>query len=181
MTATPSHDDGLTAFATVAAEYCSFIESLRQGRPPKVFRKLESLFPRLHIAIMAVESEMADQKHPEFDRLRMTHEQWSELAGLLQDIFSEETLALFEEHGGAKSDANEVEKYCATRAEMLWDDLADIYRDLQYGLTLSRLDTPDAKAEASWQWRFQYELHWGEHLFRAMATVHEARYQLFAD
>jgi len=61
---------------------------------------------------------------------------------------------------------------------MLFDDLTDIYRELRDGLALWKEATPDAQAEAAWQWRFNYEIHWGEHLFRAMLTVHEIRYQL---
>ena len=61
---------------------------------------------------------------------------------------------------------------------MFWDDLADIYRDLHNGLVLWNRGRPNAQAQAAWQWRFDYEMHWGEHLFRAMLTVHEIRYTL---
>ena len=64
---------------------------------------------------------------------------------------------------------------------MLFDDLADIYRDVHHGLALWNASTPDAQAEAAWQWRWNYEHHWGEHLFRAMLTVHEVRYQLLEE
>ena len=80
-----------------------------------------------------------------------------------------------------KPDADETAKRLAFRAGMLWDDLASIYQDLHDGLALWDLGTEDAQAEATWPWRFNYEAHWGEHLFRAMTTVHEARYQLYED
>jgi len=66
----------------------------------------------------------------------------------------------------------------ATRAEMLWDDLADIYHDLQMGLHHWQSGTPQGRETAAWEWRLHYEFHWGDHLFRAMTTVHEVRYQL---
>lgn len=49
------------------------------------------------------------------------------------------------------------------RLSLFCDDLTDIYRDL--------------KRPAD-QWRRTYGWHWGAHLHRAMATVHEVRYRL---
>jgi hypothetical protein len=63
---------------------------------------------------------------------------------------------------------------------MLWDDLADIYRDLKDGLNLWDSNTHDAQREASWKWRTNYEIHWGTHLARATQTIHEIRYRLNA-
>jgi hypothetical protein len=59
---------------------------------------------------------------------------------------------------------------------MLWDDLADLYRDLQNGLDLCLRGRPADVEGAVWWWRFNYEIHWGEHLFRALQSVYEIRY-----
>lgn len=61
---------------------------------------------------------------------------------------------------------------------MLWDDLTDLYVDLRRGLSLYERGGRDDVSEAVWWWRFGYEHHWGSHLFRALATVHEIRYVL---
>jgi hypothetical protein len=66
-------------------------------------------------------------------------------------------------------------------AASLGDDVAEAYVDILYGITLWRLGTPDARADAAFQWRWGYEHHWGDHLFLAITTVHEARYQAIAD
>jgi hypothetical protein len=61
-------------------------------------------------------------------------------------------------------------------AGLLADDFADIYRDLQDGLDKwNRGET----GEALWEWRFNFENHWGEHLTGALRALHilTARYE----
>jgi hypothetical protein len=168
----------LVAFASAAGEYCRLVDSFHDGRPASLYAKLEELLARLLSAIVPAEKETPGRSLREYKELAMTQEQYYDLARIIGGVVGQDAAALFQTHGGAKRDATEAEKYCAARAEMLSDDLADIYRDLRHGLSLWELDTPDAQAAAAWQWRFNYEAHWGGHLFRAMATVHEARYQL---
>ena len=51
----------------------------------------------------------------------------------------------------------------------LADDLSDIWRDLKQGLLL--YDSGNVE-EAIWQWRFNYEIHWGRHLLGAEYAIH---------
>jgi len=181
MPISPDNMKALSAFASVAAEYCALIDSLGDGRPTDLYAKLEDILARLHGAILPVEKEMSGKEHPEFEKLGMTHEQWRDVATTIGGAVEQERVSLFVRHGGGKADASEVELYLASRAEMLDDDLADIYRALHDGLALWELACPDAQAQAAWAWRFGYEAHWGYHLFRAMTTVYEARHRLQAD
>jgi hypothetical protein len=181
MAISPTNFQALSAFASVAAEYCDLIDSLRAGRPENLYRQLEGLLPRLQAAILPVETEMASRKHPEFKKLELTQDQWSDLAKVVGAAVGKESMSLYVEHGGAKPDANAFEQVDSTRAEMIWDDLTEIYRDLHNGLALWGLKTSDAMAQAAWEWRFGYEAHWGVHLFHAMTTVHEARYRLYVE
>ena len=50
----------------------------------------------------------------------------------------------------------------------LADDLADIYRDLDYG---HKLYEAGEHAEAAWQWRFSFN-HWGRHAMEGMRAIH---------
>jgi len=51
----------------------------------------------------------------------------------------------------------------------LADDLADIYRDLHAGLLLYGDGRHD---EAAWEWRFHFEVHWGQHALDALRALH---------
>ena len=178
----PISDDNfraLSCFASVAREYCTFIDSLREGRPSEFYSKLEKLLPRVELAILPVQKETPQREHRGFEGVGMTHDQWLDVAKVIGCVVSGETSRLAAEHRGTKPDATDLDN--ATRAEMLWDDLADLHRDLRRGLSLWELKTADTPAKAALEWRFCYEFHWGFHLFRAMLTVHEARYRLYAD
>jgi hypothetical protein len=51
----------------------------------------------------------------------------------------------------------------------LADDLADIYRDLKRGLLLYN---QGHIVEAIWEWRFNFDIHWGTHLVGAQRAIH---------
>jgi hypothetical protein len=171
----------LTAFAAVAEEYCAFIDALADGRPPSLYTRLEALLARLGTAILPVEKDMPDKERRKFETMGMTHEEHVKVAMAIAAVVQEQAAAIAAEHQELRTADQTGDDYCQVRAEMLWDDLAGVYRELRDGLVLWRLGTPDAQAEASWEWRYGYEIHWGDHLFRAMTTVHEARYRIYQD
>ena len=173
----------LTAFAEVADEYCRFIEKLHDGKPAGLYGRLEALLSRLHQAILPVQMEMTDKEHPEFDELDLAHDQRAGISRSIHAATVDDCEQLQQWHNeiateASDSDTGAVDSEDGFRAWMLFDDLSDVYGDLAYGLTLWQEGTLDHLAEAAWQWRYNYETHWGEHLFRAMLTVHEARYDL---
>lgn len=49
------------------------------------------------------------------------------------------------------------------------DDVADIYRDVVSAL---RADRIGRRLEAVWQWRFNFQAHWGDHAIGAMHALH---------
>ena len=89
----------MSLFATVAAEYCRLIDSFAQGRPAKLYSKMEELLPRLQIAVLPIEKELPRRKHRKFAKLRMASEQFQQLARTIGGIVCRESHKLFEEHG----------------------------------------------------------------------------------
>jgi hypothetical protein len=49
------------------------------------------------------------------------------------------------------------------------DDIGDIYRDVARGLLLFELGE---RAEALWEWGFNFRIHWGAHATGAMRALH---------
>ena len=180
------HQDNLNTlavFAEVAERYCTFIDSLKTSRPPGLYAALEKLLVEIHTAILPVEKDLAEELPPkeqrQFDGLAMTHDEWCDLAKVIGKATRKESDELVAWHKGLRGEDNSADDFHVTRASMLWDDLADIYRDLDHGRRLWSLK--DSAAQAAWEWRYGYEIHWGEHLFRAMTSVHEIRYQMFVE
>lgn len=181
MTLSQNNLTALPAFAVLAERFCTLIESLQNGAVPGLFHSLEELLAQIHIAILSVEMDSADDEHPEFEKMEMSHKEWGHIAETIRIATGKQSADLMAWHEELRDKEETGDDYCATRAWMLWDDLADIYRNLKNGLVLWKLASPPAKAEAAWTWRFNFESHWGEHLFRASMSVHEARYQFAAD
>lgn len=63
-------------------------------------------------------------------------------------------------------------------AASLSNDVLDIYGDLQGGLALWDKGGPtsndDLRLSAIWQWRFYFEVHWGDHAIDALRALHRA-------
>lgn len=169
----------LPEFALIAEEFCLFIDSFRDGRPESLYTKLEYLLSELHCGILSVAKQMNEREDLELESFgEMTHEQWDELAKLIGAVIAEELSELIDRH----IEINNGEYgHDAARVYTLWDDLADMYREIGQGLAQWKLGTVEGKVEASWQWRFGYESHWGHHLANAMKTVHELRYRKYKD
>lgn len=56
-------------------------------------------------------------------------------------------------------------------AGSLSDDFLDIYRDLAPGLVLYEAGR---EGRAAWEWRFNFEIHWGRHAVAALRALHRA-------
>lgn len=169
----------ITNFASTAESYIAFIDSFANARPKKLYTILESHLAELHAAILPLIAEINDSEQPDLEAIGMSHAQRNIIAGLIKTATGNETAQLFEWHEECWKITNPIDNHRAIRASMLWDDLADIYWDLHTGLTLWNLNFTESKIEASWQWRYNYDIHWGNHLFRAAQTIHEIRYHLY--
>jgi hypothetical protein len=166
-----ANDPRVLRFAQDAQSFCAFVDSLVTGKPADCYSRLLRILSSL--AASGNDLPRATPE-PEFARdLRLTHEQWSRLATAIGDALAPEASVLVKRYS---DDEKEL-----TRAFMLWDDLTDIYRDLKDGLNLFAVATSDARSAAIGNWRFGYEYHWGDHLMRALVTVHEIRFGLHAD
>lgn len=60
----------------------------------------------------------------------------------------------------------------------LADDLADIYRDLKEGLTLTSVKEYPSRGIV-FEWQYSFETHWGKHAINAIAVLHSISAQLF--
>lgn len=165
---TNEHNQLLDDFRNDAQAYCDFIDAWRAGNVSKPYVELLQLLSNLAKSGVSIPFDMPEKDVDQVERI-----QWEIIWAEIHEVTSAASSALMREHAD-----NENAK---TRAFMLWDDLADIYRDLRHGLDLFNLGGTDAVAEATWEWRFGYENHWGAHLFRALTTVHEIRYRLFME
>jgi hypothetical protein len=164
-------DPRILRFAYDAHSFCAFVDSLITAKPADCYTQLLRVLSSL--AASGNDLPFATPEPKVAEDLRMTEEEFSRLSRSISGAVFPEANELVERY---LDDENEL-----TRAFMLWDDLADIYRDLKDGLTLFALATSDARSAAIGNWQFGYEYHWGDHLMRALVTVHEIRFDLHVE
>jgi len=174
-------------FAELAGRYCELVEQHRSMDCPSFLREVHVLLPRLYTAALALpalaifdddelddawEDDQQDNSasydvlsaarelafHPD----RGAHEEWDSLFRSLCELI------------GERNSYREVyDPYePVSKGEVmtcLADDVADIYVDVRAGLRKWRRGEFDA---ALWEWRFDFESHWGAHTVDALRALY---------
>lgn len=97
----------------------------------------------------------------------VSQEQAAEVARKISDRLGEHT------HYWTVFDPFELEEPVAP---ILQDDFADIYKDLKNGLVIFDRGSERGVVDAVWQWRFDFENHWGRHVVEALRALHHVIY-----
>ena len=158
----------VTAFYQQAKAYCQFIDAMKDGSDDRPFTHLLELLTNLASSVLQLPADYEAVDVPEIPRINQ--DQWSEIARAINSVAGKGIAKLMDYYIEGKDFDN------MTRADMLFDDLADIYRDLFDGIQYYQRNEQDDIGQAIWAWRWGYEHHWGEHMYTALKTVHEIRY-----
>jgi hypothetical protein len=143
------------SFAGIATEFCKWIEHPRSYNS-KALYELRYHLLRLHLEVLEVPILFSAEET--VDSIGQT--EWKRVRDQLQGLPFNAYWKIFEPFKDG-----ETPVYCE-----LADDLADIYRDIKEGLILYDQGKMD---EAAWEWRFNFEIHWGKHLVGAQYAIHE--------
>ncbi len=172
-------EERVQAFYETAKDFCTLIDWLAEGKPPDLYGTLLRVLSTLFRDILDLSRPMSERDYEECDP---THQLWQKVSHTIGEATNAETTELEEWHLSLEKDdpENPDAEYIegAARAGMLWDNLADIYRDLLGGIRRYELGTEDAKLSAVWDWRDGFESHWGDHALRALMTIYEIRFRL---
>ncbi len=157
-------------FKEAAGGYCAFIDQLCAGTVQQPITELLRLLSALAFGAVNLPPVLPVG---EDDSGRLNRTAWKAMGGQIHSALAEHCAAL---ETLAKDDGEDE-----GTAWLLWDDLADIYVDMREGLALFERGGGDDLLQAVWAWRFAYEAHWGQHLFRALQACHDLRYRLYRD
>ena len=171
-----------SAFADLARRYCAEIDAATSTPRGEFLRRIHMLLPALYSAALALpgtEHPAPDEQDVTFDeaaedaasraqaerevRDRRTHAEWTALYLTLAEAIGEpgnHYSEMFDPYGAVDAEPS---------MGSLADDLADIYGDLSDGL--AKWDRGE-RARASWTWRFNFIIHWGEHVTGALRALH---------
>ncbi|HET7050314.1 MAG TPA: DUF5063 domain-containing protein, partial [Solirubrobacteraceae bacterium] len=147
-----------------AAEwYCFLVERAESTqRAEFVAEVAQSLAELVAAAGRLPHVEPSDAELPE----GLSHEQWYERFAGLQSALDDwdDYWTAMCPFGGWEMEAVNLP---------LADDLADVWRDVKYGLVA--LDAGAAETDVIWEWRFSFYAHWGRHATEALRVCHARR------
>jgi hypothetical protein len=142
-------------FAEIVRRYCNWAESLNEAETD--LQTAQKILAELFLNVLDLPD---DEFEDDIELEDVTAEQWK-LVGMrfsnlpingywtiFDPIYDEEKSAVY---------------------GLISDDLADIYRDIKYGLLFF-----DAGhfSEAVWEWKFNFKVHWGRHLLEAQKVIY---------
>lgn len=142
-------------FAEIAGNYCLWAESFCSNFP-QVMLIARKLLAGLHLAVLDLPDFGCGKDVIDIPSLSKENHVYQHFQNMpingYWDVFDplnqEDTQSVF---------------------NSLADDLSDIYRDLKRGLLLYN---QGYITEAVWEWRFNFQIHWGVHLVSAQRAIH---------
>ena len=153
-------DPALSAFAGLAEAFCARLEDAA-SRPEELLDAVHRLLPRLYAgALQLPPTSTLDE-----DAGSSGSGSFGSPAGLagLRAFLGDRIF--YREIFNPYSNADDEEEVTGD----LIDDLGDIHRDLMSGLLHWRAGRA---GHALWQWRFNFEIHWGEHATSALRALY---------
>jgi len=157
------------SFLSLVRQFCSVIDEASTLDRAEILARIYPLLPRLidqAIAMPKVEdaAESEDAKTDDDlpEKSRWTHDERRQLFKLLQ-----EKLGIWDQYWVIFDPTKDLDAILGSLA----DDLADIYFDLKEGLALHE-SGQSVPGKVIWEWRFSFEIHWGEHALGALRTIH---------
>ncbi|MDQ3713827.1 MAG: DUF5063 domain-containing protein [Acidobacteriota bacterium] len=143
-------------FAEIVRRYCAWAETSSVDVNADM-QTAQRLLAELHLAVLDLPD---DEFEDDVELEDITAEQWKTVRERFANLQAEGYWTVFDP---TKDQENE------TVFALLSDDLADIYRDIKYGLLV--FDTGHI-AEATWEWKFNFKIHWGRHLLDAQKVIY---------
>ena len=144
----------IDAFVALARQYCSWAEGSAQTSTNDLTAAL-SLLPRLYVSALELPDVFSGEDTPQVLDVEWQHI-YQRFGALPFNYYS----CCLEPHKFPHSEMGICD---------VADDLADIWRDLKRGLMLFDAGAIHA---ATWEWRFHFHRHWGEHATGALHALH---------
>ena len=164
-----SENPEVISFIASAKRFCRFVEDSRSLPVSEFLMQSAKILPELYINganLPEVETDSEDALAHS-----ITHDQWKILFDDLKDYFGKYDFYL------ETFDPTNLKEE-GTVGSSLSDDLADIHRDIKNGLAMmGKIELN----EIVWHWKFNFNIHWGDHLTDALRVIHRLVFQNIAE
>ncbi len=152
--------------ATVANEYCYFLENIEKKEKEDVLEFLQRILPLLYLKGSLL--PIVDPEYPEANERFVTEEQWEKVFTSLRDKFEkdDEYWIIDPQY------INETEPLKASLSE----NMTDIYQDMKDFIFLLQKNTLAARENAINQCRVLHGDHWGYRVGNVFSRIHHLIY-----
>ncbi len=155
-------------FATVANEYCSFIEAVDQFQRKDFITRLQKLFPLLYLKAALLpepDVEMSEDAPEKF----VSEEDYNFILQKLQAKFGQFD-AYYEVFDPSI-------QYSAEPLEAsISENITDVYQDLKDFILSYRIGTLEVMNDALGECRNNFEQYWGQRLVNGLRAIHNLVY-----
>ena len=156
----------IVEMATVANEYCYFMENLENKDVNTILEFMQKLLPLLYLKGSLLPD--IEPEHPEANERFVTEEQWESVFKELREKFGDN-----DEYWNIDPQyINETEPLKASLSE----NMADIYQDLKDFILLLQKNTHAARENAISECKLLYENHWGYRIGNIFTRIHHLLY-----
>ncbi len=155
-------------FATVANEYCSFIEAVDQFQRKDFITRVQKLFPLLYLKAALLpepDIEMSDDAPEKF----VSEEDYNFILRKLEVKFGQ--FDAYHEVFDPSMQYSEV----ALEASIS-ENIADVYQDLKDFILSYRIGTLEVMNDSLWECRTNFEQYWGQRLVNGLRAIHNLVY-----
>lgn len=154
-------------FATVANEYCAFVENHAALSRSLFIDKAHKLFPLLYLKACLLPE--TDDDSAEIPEKFLTEVDYNFLLGKISAKFGPyDSYPEIFENGMQFSE----EAISANLSE----DICDIYQDLKDFIMIFRIGTTELMADAVWECKNNFVNYWGQKLVNGLRALHAIRY-----
>ena len=154
-------------FVTVAAEYCSFVESASQLSKKDFLNKSQKLLSVIYLKMSVLPS--IEPIYEDGNEKFVKEEDWifikESIAGVLGK--HEQFIDVYNPVMVMEDDSENVS---------LSEIFSDIYQDLRDFITLYRIGHKESMNDALWECQQNFEQYWGARLLSAQLAIHKLLY-----
>ena len=155
-------------FATVANEYCSFIEAVDQFPRKDFILKIQKLFPLLYLKsalLPAPDMEMSDDMPEKY----VSEEDYNFILNKL-----EAKLGQFDAYQEVFDPSIQYSEIALEAS--ISENITDVYQDLKDFILAYRIGTLEVMNDALWECRNNFEQYWGQRLVNGLRAIHSLVY-----
>ena len=155
-------------FATVANEYCSFVEAVDKFQRKDFITRVQKLFPLLYLKAALLpepDIEISDDVPEKF----VSEEDYNFILHKLEVKFGQ--FDAYHEVFDPSMQYSDV----AIEASIA-ENIADVYQDLKDFILSYRIGTLEVMNDALWECRNNFEQYWGQRLVNGLRAIHNLVY-----